>query len=184
MRVLIDMDAIVVDMNTPWYETFNRETGDDLSHEKVVDWDCGKFITKSTPGHLYGILTRPGFYDDMKPLPGAIAGVSMLAELGHEIRFCSASPGPDASRAKMEWVDRHFAHRGWRGHKVVILTHDKHWVDANVLIDDSPSNLRAWQERAIAIEYPYNRGIEFVEYAGTYRDTAEAWGRIVRKLQP
>jgi 5'(3')-deoxyribonucleotidase len=192
MRILIDMDAIVVDMNTRWYETFNRESGDDLTPEKVVDWDTGKFITKSTPRHLYGILTRPGFYDDLDPLPGAIDGVNTLAYGLHEIRFCSASPSPDASRAKMEWVDRHFAHLGWCGHKMVILTHEKHWIDADVLIDDSPSNLRNWigdrvpslpgDRRAITIEYPYNRGIAGVEYAGSYVDTEKAWERIVRKL--
>jgi 5'(3')-deoxyribonucleotidase len=181
MRILVDMDDIVVDLQTAWYAAFNAESGDDLSPEKVVDWDTGKFITRSSTAHLYGFFSRDGFFDALEPLPGAIEGVTALAEQGHEIRFCSASPSPDASRAKMEWVSRHFAHLGWKGHKMVILTHEKHWIDADVLIDDKPETLHAWTERAITIEYPYNRGIPFVEYAGTYRDTVRAWERIVRK---
>lgn len=185
MRILIDMDDIVVDLQTEWYRVYNEESGDDLTPEKVVDWDTSKFI-KDEPEFLYSIFSRPGFFDGLQPLPGAIEGVTALAALGHEIRFCSASPSPDASRAKMEWVDRHFARLGWRGHKMVILCHEKDWIEADVLIDDKPATLIAWGERwdgrEITIEYPYNRGLDYVEYAGSYLDTEIAWSRIVRKL--
>lgn len=179
MRILIDMDSIAVDLCSRWFDTHNLETGDALEMSKVLSWDTHEFITRGDAESLYGILTRPGFYDFLPPLPGAIEGITALAAAGHSVRFCTATPGADAARAKMQWVDRHFRHLGWRGHKHVIMTHEKSWVRADALIDDSPANLMKFPGETVAIEYPYNRDVPASFHAHDYRDTVCAWSQIV-----
>lgn len=186
MRILIDMDSVVVDLCSKWFSTYNEEAGDDLRMENVASWDTHLYI-KGDPKHLYGILCRPGFYDSLPPLDGAVDAVTELAKAGHEIRFCTATPSADAARSKMEWVDREFAHLNWRGHKHVILTHEKHWIDANILIDDSPHNLEAFTRSsgfgsALAIAYPYNESFDGFR-AHDWRDTRCAWSQILHQVK-
>lgn len=158
MKVLVDLDGVVADLHAKWYAVWNAETGDDLTTDKVVTWDTHRYTNPRDPKHLYEIICRPGFFDDLAPLPGAVSGVLALAE-EHRIEFCTATPCADAARAKIDWVGRYFPELG-PPQNIVTLTHDKAAVAGDLLIDDSPKNLIAWTETgrpAIGIDWPWNR---------------------------
>lgn len=189
MRILVDMDAIVVDLFSEWCRAYNAapsifsDTEDDtLDIANVTEWNIGKFVRN--PRGLFAILERPGFFDYLPAIPGAVKGVTALIDAGHEIRFATAPPSGDAARGKIEWVKREFTHRGLT-QRHVMFSHDKDWIQADAIIDDRPKTIAAWSEmgkRVATIEYPYNvteAGLSRVFNAGHYTNPEDAWANIV-----
>lgn len=181
MRILVDMDGIVVDMNDRWYGRYNADYYDDLTVERVVDWDTSKFVKPECGKKIYRYLTEPGFYDDLPAIPGAIEAVRKLAEK-HDVRICTHPPGPEAAAGKLRWVEKYL---GW-SHNMVIQTNDKHWLNAEWLIDDKPATLEACYRytniRTATILYPYNVQAcsKFADVpALDYRRPEAAWQTIL-----
>lgn len=177
MRILVDMDGIIVNLTDDWLHEYNIAWDDDLTTEHLTEWDTDKFVKPECGKKIYDILERPGFFRSLSPLDGALEGIRALEAHGHTVAICSAPAGPVSAAEKIQWVQDHL---GW-SHQRMILTHNKSWIEGDLLIDDSPGNLRRWVPRrpAIAIGYPYNAGIPDVFYAGTYHRPEEAWSKIV-----
>ncbi len=171
------MDGILVNLSDEWFHQYNIAWNDDLTMERVTEWDTHKFVKPECGLKVYDILERPGFFRSLPPLDGALDGIRALEAHGHSVTICTAPSGPQSAAEKIQWVQEHL---GW-DHRRMILTHNKSWIEADILIDDGPSNLRKWVPRrpALAIGYPYNHGIEGVWYAGMYYDPRAAWDRIV-----
>jgi 5'-nucleotidase len=185
MRVGIDLDGIVVDLPTAWYRECNAQFGDDLTVEKVRDWDPVPYA--KCGDKVFEVLKRPGFYAGLDPLPGAVEGVARLVDEGHQVVIVSAVPkrAPAAWGDKAAWVQHHLPMVDPNN---VVLTHNKSLVKLDVLFDDGPHNLldyyEAWPAAYLAtIAYPYNEEViarlrpenpRFLP-AGHYTDTAAAW---------
>lgn len=82
---------------------------------------------------------RHDVYDRLKPMPGAIDGVSRLFELGYELAVLTKIPSknPHAASQKLNWLSERFPSRL---SNVVIITPDKGCVGSSRdwLIDDHP----------------------------------------------
>lgn len=179
-RILIDMDGILCDLLSKWVATYNFETGDELLVSDITAWGVEHFMTRAVrPKEM---IKRPGFFDDLMPIHGAVGAVKTLVMAGHDIRICSTPAGPDSARAKLDWCRRHLD----LDESSVILTHDKHWIDADVLIDDKPANIRAWAARgkkAMTIAYPYNECVGHLCFRSEgYQDPNNAWVSILEEL--
>ncbi len=182
MRVLVDMDGIVTDLLGKWLNRYNAMYGDTLDVENILSFDLHSYVHDVCGEDIYRIIEEPGFFDDLDPLPGAIAGVNNLREK-HEVRFATACAGPDSARAKLEWIERHFG----LDRRHVFVCHDKDWIEADAIIDDKPDTLVRFAElgrRTATIAYPYNRSIapQVDVYAESYEDPAAAWAQIVEEL--
>lgn len=179
LRILCDMDGVVVNLLEPWLQTYRRETGEYVYRGAIKDWKVGNYVKDSE--RLYQILHRPGFFDYLPPLPGAILGVKELLYAGHDVRFATAPPSADAARGKIEWVKRVFD----LDQRHVVMTHDKHWLHADVIIDDRPETIKEWSQKisdslVIAMAHPYNRTVASYAdfYAESIWNTEEAWSKI------
>lgn len=82
------------------------------------------------------ILSSPKFFLNLEPLPGAIATLNELEQMGFQVMFCSmASPNSFTSASeKGEWIMRYFPHKQWN--RDLILTGCKHLVQGDILVDD------------------------------------------------
>lgn len=187
MRVLVDLDGIVVDFLRVFLRAYNGKYNDTLRKADIIEWEVSR-IVKPLCGvaGVLGILDEDRFFDRLRPLPGAIEGVLQISqELGHEVLIVTAAGSADSARAKLTWVQHYL---GWGRRRVIIGDH-KHLIDADVLIDDKPLTLRRWKAerpnaRAMTIAYPYNRVVaDLVDLdAHSYEDTTYAWGEIVKAL--
>lgn len=186
MRVLIDMDGIVVNLLEVWLATYNREWDDTLTVDSIRTWDTHDFVKEECGRRIYEILERPGLFEGLPPMRGAIEGVREMASLpGVEVKLATAAASPDAAREKIRWVRRWFYRLGW-DRRDVFIGHAKHWLEADVLIDDSPNNLARWLKHrpdaeAMTIAYPYNEGFRgrLYTFADAYDDPERAWDRLV-----
>lgn len=187
MRILVDMDGICVNLYDSWFEAYNRDWHDNLTIDRVQGWNVHEYVQLECGTKIYDILHRPGFFDYLPALPGAVNSITELVGRGHDVRFATASPSADAARGKIEWVRREFKHLNF-GVKHVLQLHDKQWLKADMLIDDKPETIEEWGRAGrtvMAIRWPYNEWAkEFATvYAQDYKDTEAAWQTIMKAIR-
>jgi len=184
-RILIDLDGICADMAAPLLDRYNNEHDDTVRHADITTWGIHEHVKI---GHrIYDYAREPGFYENLPVFDGALEGVEQLAQMGHAIRFCSAGMGPDSLAEKLRWCAHHFGHLHIEGKKFnrrhLILTHDKHWINADILIDDKPETIAKWAKsgrEAMFIDWPYNKHLGSCGFAAQdWTNTKKAWGQIV-----
>lgn len=119
IRVFIDLDGVVAD--------FDRARKNHPLRDK-----------KEFKGRADKI---PNIYADLAPIKGAIDSINFL--FNHpkfDCYFLSSAPwdNPEAWTHKRLWVSKHFAEKYIR--KRLILSHQKHFLNGDVLIDDRIAN--------------------------------------------
>ena len=198
MRILVDMDEIVVNLLDEWIRIYNREWDDNLMVDDIDAWDTHKFVKPACGKQIYQILKRPGLFDYLPPHAGAIDAITTLVAAGHDVRFATAPPSADSCRGKIEWVKRHFAHPDF-GMSQVLMLHDKNWLapSVDVLVDDKPKTIVEWREyadradnagyhspRIMTIAHPYNKPVLDKAHVVGYdaNDTQRAWETIVEAI--
>jgi len=179
MRILIDLDSTVADIQTPWLRLHNEATGDGLELEDITSWDT--HLHCRSGAKVYEVIERPGFYSSLQPLPGAVEAVRKLWSM-HDVLIVTATPTAHGAAEKIEWVQRHLP---FLTKRQVIVGHEKHLIRADALIDDSPPNARLFRRDnpgalVAGIAFPYNASEPaFTMLGRDYRDTKKAWEEIV-----
>ena len=115
-RVFVDMDGVLVDFES------GLEKVDPETRAKY-----GRRIDKI-----------PGMFALMDPMPGAIDAWQRLCEK-YEVHVLSTAPwdNPTAWIDKRLWVEKHLGRTAW---KKLTLSHNKHLLRGDYLIDDRTAN--------------------------------------------
>ena len=115
-KLFFDMDGVLVDFQSGI---------DKLSDETKQEYE----------GRLDEV---PGIFSLMDPMPGAIEAVHELTK-HYDVYILSPAPwkNPSAWSDKINWITKHF---GDIFKKRVILTHCKHLVNGDYLVDDRAKN--------------------------------------------
>lgn len=175
-RILIDLDATVVDIHTPWLHIYNDEFDDNLTLDRITGWEMADH---AKPGIL-DILKRPGFFASMLPLAGAVEAVRELNERFEIFIVTAAEHAPNFGE-KVEWVQRHLP---FLSKRQLIVAHEKHLLTADAIIDDKPATAAQYKKThpaalVLSIEYPYNRTEDAYAFlAPSWKDPAAAWSEL------
>ena len=162
--LLIDMDSVIVDLMTDWHTQYNQDYNDDITLERVTDWDAVSYVKPECGEKIYDYLHKPGLFAGLKPLPHAIEVLERLHRF-HELLIVTASPSPVAYEEKERWINQHLP---FIGSQNIIFAKRKERVCGDVLFDDAPHNLTNFMETgrtAIAMDYPYNRKVNCLRAA-------------------
>ena len=134
-------------------------------------WDIFDHVAPEHRQHVIPLMSTPGLFRNLEPLPGAIEGVEYLMRR-HEVFFCT-SPVVGAHHCateKLEWLEEQF---GRDMSKKTILCQDKTVIRGSVLLDDRPDitgvAVPEWEH--VIFSAFYNGHI-------TDRKRLEAWDRI------
>jgi 5'(3')-deoxyribonucleotidase len=109
----------------------------------IADFDKAREnhpLSKTTP-YKGRPDTIPGIYENLEPIEGAIESVNSLLETPvYDVYFLSTAPwdNPEAWMHKRLWIDKHFETKRIR--KRLILSHQKHLMIGDYLIDDRRFN--------------------------------------------
>lgn len=181
LRIFCDLDEITAQLLKKWLARYNADHDDKLDINTVV-WDGLKKQSK-IGDKIYEYLHQPGFFADLEPVEGAIEALEEFKADGHHVVILSAPSYPGSSAVdKLDWVHKHlpFIHK-----RDVFLGWHKYMLKGDVLIDDSPVNIREyrkeWPETPIfTIAYNHNRDVRHLTdlYAIDSNNTRAAWKAI------
>lgn len=160
MKILIDMDSILVDTLPTWLKRIEEKTGIKATVNDVKVWMFTQLapFNNVAPEEILGILNEPGFNEGLPPMPGGIEAVQQLIKDGHEVYLVTARHGPVAMPETLKWVHQHLPTLNERH---IIFCYDKHLLSADILIDDRLETLLKYQAvhpyaATMCIGYPYN----------------------------
>jgi 5'-nucleotidase len=150
--IKLDVDSVCADMLPVWIDLYNIQYDDNLDYRAITDWNVAKFVKPECGNKIYDILTVPEFYDMTPPMKGYPEGVARLRELGHTILYVTSCV-PGTLDQKLNWILRHDPGTVWQN---VVFGYQKSLVRGDLLVDDSPDNLRKASEPTVRFAHPYN----------------------------
>jgi len=109
----------------------------------LADFEKGRFehpLSKITP-YIGRPDKLPGIYENLEPISNSVESVSVLFDNPNfDVYFLSSAPwdNPEAWTHKRLWVAKYFDEKIVR--KRLILSHHKHLLIGDYLIDDNPWN--------------------------------------------
>lgn len=186
MRILIDLDSIAADINAKWLPAYNAKYEDNLTIDDIHDYDM-RAVKPEAKIDVFRMLKVPGFFKHLPVIEGAKEAIREL-RANNEVRLISAPMSTHGFSEKAEWVEEYLQ----VDHRILMIMpgEDKHWVQADVLIDDKPKTLLAFKVtqprcKLITIAYPYNVMIRNTVdlWAKDYSDTKKAWKTIMDYLR-
>lgn len=182
LTLLIDLDAIVIDLIRPWLAWYNKEYDDNVTVDDIKTYRIEEHLKKvAKVEDVYKFFDEHSNYANCPVLPGAAGALLELHKEGHNIIISTATAG---QMAHLKWPLVHKA-APWLHESNVMVGSRKEKLFGDVFIDDSPKNIvkyrNAWPHAHIlTIAYPYNRDCRTLVncYAQDHNDTAKAWGQM------
>lgn len=169
LTIFVDMDNTLVDLTGPVLAMYNEEYGDSLKSGDIVEYGMWQFM-KCGKDKLYSYFNVPGLFRHLTPLPDAIRAVQELIRADHRVFIATSPPysALDSMREKKEWVDEHLPEL----RRNVVFLREKSLLRGDVLIDDTPKNLKGFYGTSVCFGMPYNEG------CGDFR--VDSWDELLR----
>lgn len=162
MKIGIDLDNILNNMNHEWINKYNYLNNDNLTIEDIKCWDIHKYV--KCGHHIYTYLDDD-LFNRLQPLPNAVEVTQWLQRKGHEL-FVVTATHPNNVRVKMEWLKHHFPHISMDN---VIICHRKDLIDVELLIDDAAHNIESFKGYAMVMDQAWNRSLGVSPGVGKFR---------------
>ena len=137
MEINVDMDGVLVDLDSVWYTRYNEDYNDNLTPDKVIKWDIQKFVKPECGKKIFDYLKEPNFFNNLPPYPGAVEGIIRLHNMGHIITIASASI-LESYEGKGKWLA---AYIPFLTKQDVVFLHSKGKLQGDILADDGPHNI-------------------------------------------
>lgn len=186
LTLLVDLDAIVIDLIRPWLAWYNTRYDDNVTVDDIKRYKVEEFTKKTNAKGVFEFFAEHANYANCPVLPGASEGLLELHEEGHDIIVATATAG---QTAHLKW---HLVNKAapWLHENDVMVGSRKEKLFGDVFIDDAPKNIvkyrNAWPNAHIlTIAYPYNRDCQSLVncYAQDHNNTDKAWQDMVRYIR-
>ena len=146
--VNLDVDGVVCGFSPHLFKTLELDGFDvaSLPEEIYTVWDIFSLMPPDMKRHAFDLLSHHLWWEGIPVIEGAIEGVQSIRDAGHRIHWIT-SPWTACfgwANARSNWLDAHFDHPEQSLSKDLTVAGDKSFSDADVYVDDRPSNLRSW----------------------------------------
>lgn len=159
MRILVDQDGVLYDMNPVWFALHNAEYGHihELTPDNVTDWYVGNHCKEyDCPAEIYKYFQENRVWTN-----GAVLDLDSInitrdwIERDIEVAVITTTPNQIAPNRKLSWLRQHYPHL----RDVIITTAGsmKAWIDGDFLVDDRIDNHKGFQGISILYNTPYNQ---------------------------
>ena len=154
MRIICDMDGVLVDFINPLLEDYNRMYKENLKPEDIAEW--------SLPEEMVEIfMNDPNFFMRLRLYKGAEEMLARLRDSDHEIILAtSPSQNPNIAAQKVQWVKDNLHLPEYC--KNLALVERKDILQGDVIIDDNPAFFRGFDGVTLLVDQPWNR--ENIDY--------------------
>lgn len=162
------MDNVMADVTTQLSEWYHSRTGIWVSEDEMAGRN--ETAVFPDPALARSFLYEPGFFYEMKVLPGA---QEVLEEMNkkHDIFIVSAAMEfPNSLPEKYKWLEKHFPFLGWQQFVFCGL---KTIIQADWLIDDHLKNLDFFDGEKLLFHAPHNIGVEKYRRVYNWQEVGE-----------
>jgi 5'(3')-deoxyribonucleotidase len=149
----VDIDDTTLELMPTWLALHNAGTGESLTPDHVTDWGLHQFTPQGEA--IYEVLGRPGLYDSVQGVEGAIEGLRMLRK-SYRVVFVTANEQP-TFKEKRNCLVRNGLVSQQDVRKDSIVAFDKTLARVDLLIDDCAENVENFPGPAILFDRPWNR---------------------------
>ncbi len=176
MIILVDMDDTIEQLLEAWVRRANEKYDRNVMLDEITSWNVAAPYTGLTRKQIYDVIYEKGFWESVKPMPGAAEALKHFMDEGHEVFIVTATE-PEHVEEKMKGLlFRYFPFLSW---SQVIITGRKQMIRGDVLIDDGIHNLEGGEYRKILFTAPHNRNYD-AEANGMIR--VRNWEEIVQMI--
>jgi 5'-nucleotidase len=160
MILLVDMDGVIADFEEGHARMCSmRGLPDHVVAAGRTTWDLLATLDEPWKATVLELWHTPGFFQGLRPIPGARETLHTLLGDGVDVFLCTAPMihHETCAQEKLTWVVEHlgreFASR-------VILARDKTLIHGDFLVDDRPliPGLRVPTWEHLIFDQPYNQG--------------------------
>lgn len=179
MRVLVDMDGVLTDLVGSVKTEMQKQLPGIAWQEPTQYWFARQY-PEGVEEEIVRIIHEPGFFHNLQPIQGAVAGFKELATIG-DVRIVT-HPSKTASCIweKIAWVEEHLG-AAWV--EKMTFTYDRSIMEADYLIDDNPTVYRTqrprWQQ--IIFDQSYNRQAGFALRMEGWARQSNIWATFREK---
>jgi len=168
--VAIDVDDVCLSLIDNWLLYYNHDFEDNLTADKIIEWDISKFVKPSAKKAIYEYVENEEVYKTAKPVENALMGVNFIKEFGYRVIYVTAN---NPHNSKFDWL---FKNEFLDDHKNFVSAYDKSLIHADYLIDDKYENIINFKGIGILFNRPWN------EYS-LYHNRVENWSDIINKIE-
>lgn len=187
LHIAVDHDDVMLQLCAGLSKSINLERGLDTKPEDFANNQHGRAFVKELGLGKYDDLDswfakHAWVWATYDAVVGAIGGVEQLRADGHMVELITKKPEWG------EWVVWKWLSL-WRPpfHKVTITplhANKAHWTDADILIDDSDTQVKEWHDAgraAIIFDQPWNTHLQTAPLGGLFR--AKGWKDIPKCIE-
>jgi 5'-nucleotidase len=171
--IAIDMDNVIVDIETNWIAWYHNEFGIEVTREAMH----GIPEDQAFPDPLAArsLIYKPGFFRNAPLIPGAQEALLKLQENFDVFIVSAAMEFPNSLAEKYDWLAEHFPFIHWKN---IVFCGDKRVINTDYLIDDHLKNLDYCQGTPILFTAGHNRGIDKYRRVNNWDEALELLGSI------
>lgn len=147
--IIMDVDGPVADLYPAWFQAVEDRTGfraNPMDRDWQV-WDAAALFPAEHHDVLFQCLGDPNLYEHVRPVPGSLEGIRKL-QSHHRVVFCTSVHNGHAG-AKLRWLVRHGFLESVRHCPEYVECSDKGLIRGDIMVDDRPKNLRAFQGKRV-----------------------------------
>lgn len=150
MRILLDCDGVICNFVDKILEFDNHEH----TYESITDFNIFKAWGQVERWKDFTVwVSQPGKVLEMKPFNGAVEFVKELHKFGEVAIATIPFKSPNWIPERLEWLEVNF---GFKTDDVCVWS-KKHWIQADILIDDSLENALKFPKRVLLLDAPWNQ---------------------------
>jgi len=147
-QILVDMDGVLADVYSRFFDLHEQETGSRLSVSDV----SGILEAEAFQNQLRWVTT-PGFFRSVPVIEGSVEGLKTLNSRYKVIVVSMATEFSQSLTDKQLWMHDHYPFISWQQ---LVFCGDKSLIRADIMIDDHPKNLDNFMGETIMFTQPHN----------------------------
>ncbi len=147
-RILVDMDGVLADVYSRFFDLHEQETGSRLSVS-----DVSGILEAEAFQYQLKWVTTPGFFRTVPVMEGSVEGLKTLNSRYNVIVVSMATEFPQSLTDKQLWMHDHYPFISWQQ---LVFCGDKSLIRADIMIDDHPKNLDNFTGETLIFTQPHN----------------------------
>ena len=154
IRVGIDLDNVLNDLNVKWIERYNNDYNDYLKPQQVNSWFIHRY-TKNGFG-IYNYLKDTDLLEELEPTKDSKMYLELLNKLDYpkfEL-FVVTATDYNNIKNKIDWINKYF--KGVFSSSNIIMTKRKELINVDILVDDAAHNLVSFPNHKILFKQPWS----------------------------